>query len=141
QLGYTNNDGIAPSFDGSQGAYMYNPLTTPFDENGDQSINPWPEYVNYRNPLEGLLADNIDESYQVITNNYIIVDFPFAKGLQYRINTGVRFGLSNDATYYGRNTQTGFRDGGNASTSRGISRDIVVENILNYTRDFDKHHI
>jgi len=141
QLGYTNAGGIAPSFDGSQGAYMYNPLTIPFDENGDQNINPWPEYVNYRNPLEGLLADNIDEGYQVITNNYVIVDFPFAKGLQYRINTGVRFGLSNDATYYGRNTQTGFRDGGSASVSRGISRDIVIENIVNYTRDFDKHHV
>ena len=97
--------------------------------------------MNYGNALQGLLADNIDEGYQVVTNNYAIVDFPFVKGLQYRINTGVRFGVSNDATYYGRNTQRGFRDGGSASTSRGISKDIVIENIVNYNRDFDKHRV
>ncbi|MEL7600481.1 MAG: TonB-dependent receptor [Proteiniphilum sp.] len=141
QLGYTNANGISPSFDGDQGAYKYNPLTTPFDENGNQNINPWPEYVNYRNPLEGLLADNINEGYQVVTNNYAIVDFPFLKGLQYRVNTGIRLEVSNDATYYGRDTQRGFRDGGSASTSRGISKDIVIENIVNFNREFGRHNL
>lgn len=141
QLGYSDAGGIAPIWDGSQGVYTYNPLTTPFDENGNQSINPWPEYNTYRNPLMGLLAENIDESYRVVTNNFVIVDFPFAEGLQYRINTGVRLGVSNDATYYGRDTQRGILVNGDASVSRGISRDIVIENIINYNREFGKHSV
>ncbi|QNL52594.1 TonB-dependent receptor [Olivibacter sp. SDN3] len=141
QLRYNDAGGISPILDGSQGAYTYNPLTTPLDENGNQNINPWPEYNTYSNPLMGLLADNIDESYQVVSNNYGIVDFPFARGLQYRINTGIRFGLANNATYYGRDTQRGRLVDGDASTSRGISRNIVIENIVNYNRDFGKHSV
>lgn len=141
QLGYTDAGGIAPRWDGEQGIYTYNPLTKPFDSTGAQSIRPWLEFPSYSNPLQGLLAENTDEFYQVVSNNYAIVDFPFAKGLQYRINTGIRFGLSNDATYYGRNTQRGNLVGGDASTSRGISKNIVIENILNYNKVFDKHSI
>lgn len=141
QLRYTDASGLAPTWDGSQGIYTYNPLTTAFDAEGKLTVSPWPEYNYYRNPLMGLLADNTDESYQVMSNTYAVVDFPFAKGLQYRVNTGVRFGLSNDATYYGRDTQVGLLVGGDASLNRQVSRNIVVENILNYKRDFDKHGV
>src|SRR5690606_40324165 len=77
QLKFADAGGISPTWDGSQGVYTYNPLTTHFDENGNQSINPWPELNTYRNPLMGLLAKNIDETYRITTNNYAIVDVPF----------------------------------------------------------------
>ncbi|HBL74106.1 MAG TPA: SusC/RagA family TonB-linked outer membrane protein [Prolixibacteraceae bacterium] len=141
QLAYTDAGGIAPTWDGDQGVFWFNPLTTAYDENGDLTIYPWPDDTYFRNPLQGTLARNIDESYQVVANNYAIVDFPFVKGLQYRINAGVRLGFSNDATYYGRDTQTGLANRGDASTSRGLSRSIVVENIANYNREFGKHSI
>lgn len=141
QLGYTDAGGVAATFGEGQGIYWFNPLTTPFDENGKQNIYPWPDDPHYTNPLQGLLAENTDENYQVVTNNYVVVDFPFAKGLQYRLNTGVRFGQTNDATYYGRNTNRGVNAGGDASTSRQIAKNIVVENILNYNRDFRKHNV
>lgn len=141
QLGYTDAGGVAATFGEGQGVYWFNPLTTPFDENGKQNIYPWPDDPHYTNPLQGLLAENIDENYQVVTNNYAVVDFPFAKGLQYRINTGIRFGHSDDATYYGRNTNRGVNAGGDASTSRQKSRTIVIENILNYNKQFGKHSV
>jgi TonB-linked SusC/RagA family outer membrane protein len=50
-------------------------------------------------------------------------------------------GFTNDATYYGRDTQTGLSNRGDASVSRGISRNIVIENIINYNRDLGKHHL
>src|SRR5690606_4340132 len=95
----------------------------------------------FRNPLMGTLAKNIDESYQMVSNNYAVVDFPFVKGLQYRINAGIRLGFSNDATYYGRNTQRGLSNSGDAATSRGLSRNVVIENIINYNREFGKHSV
>src|SRR5690606_37607466 len=73
--------------------------------------------------------------------NYAAVDFPFVKGLQYRINTGIRLGFGNSATYYGTDTQTGYANRGDASTGRGLSRNMVVENIVNYNRDFGKHSV
>lgn len=141
QLSYVDAGGIAPTFSGDQGVFTFNPLTTPYDADGELTIYPWPDNPYFRNPLQGLLAENVDEAYQAITNNYAVVDFPFVKGLQYRINTGVRIGTSNDGTYYGRNTQRGLISLGDASVSRALSRNMVVENILNYNKGFDKHHI
>src|SRR5690606_1179718 len=54
---------------------------------------------------------------------------------------GVRFNITNDATYYGRDTQRGLLVGGDASVSRGLSRNIVIENIVNYNREFGKHNV
>lgn len=141
QLEYTDAGGIAPTWDGDQGVFWFNPLTKVYDDSGELSIYPWPDDTYFRNPLQGTLATNIDEAYQVVSNNYATVDFPFVKGLQYRINAGIRLGFSNNATYYGRDTQTGLANRGDAATSRGMSRNIVIENILNYTRNFGKHNI
>jgi len=141
QLTYRNSSGIAPTFSGDQGVFMFNPLTTPYDENGELTIYPWADNPYFRNPLQGLLAEDVAEAYQAITNNYAVVDFPFVKGLQYRINTGVRVGTSDNGTYYGRNTQRGLINQGDASVSRPLSRNLVVENILNYNKEFDKHNI
>ena len=116
-------------------------MTTPFDENGNQTINPWPEQTQIGNPLQRLLADNIDKSYQLVTNNYAVVDFPFIKGLQYRINTGVRLRFTNTATYWGRDTRNGLSSRGESSTNRGQTENYTVENILNYNREFDKHSL
>lgn len=141
QLGYVDAGGIAATFGEGGGVYWFNPLTTPYDENGNQNVYPWPDNPYYTNPLQGLLAKNVDETYQVVTNNYAIVDFPFLKGLQYRINTGVRFGLGNDASYYGRNTNRGVTVNGDATTSRQLSKNLVIENILNYNKQIGKHNI
>jgi len=141
QLAFSDASGVAPTWDGDQGVFWLNPLTKAYDDNGNLSIFPWPDDTYFRNPLQGTLADNMEEFYQMVSNNYVIVDFPFLKGLQYRMNSGIRLGFDNDATYYGRDTQTGLSNRGDAATSRALSRNIVIENILNYSRDIAKHHI
>ncbi len=45
QLSYNDRSGLAPTFSGDYGAYLFNPLTTPFDSLGKPTIYPWPEDV------------------------------------------------------------------------------------------------
>src|SRR5690606_34511633 len=76
---------------------------------------------------------------QLFSNNYAIVDFPFIDGLQYRINTGLRFYFTDRERYYGRNTQTGLINRGDANTQNSKINNIVLENIVNYNRTIGDH--
>jgi hypothetical protein len=118
-----------------------NPLTVPFDESGNQIIYPWPEDIYFENPLESLLMDDKDRSFQVASNNYAIIDFPFVDGLTFRANFGLRKRSRDTGTYAGSNTGTGFEVRGSASTSRSLSNNSVLENILSYTRVFGRHSL
>src|SRR5690606_39479595 len=115
-----------------------NPLTVPYDENGNQAIYPWPEDGNFGNPLEPLLYSNQDETHQFLTNNFISVDVPFVPGLSNRVNVGLRMRLSDYANYMGRDTRFGFESGGEAETSRSRTDYMAVENVLSYNRDLDR---
>jgi TonB-linked SusC/RagA family outer membrane protein len=142
QLSYDDRSGLNVVWDGGSGydgVFWMNPLTSVYDEDGNQAINPWPEQTQMGNPLQPLLADNTNKSYQVVTNNHAIIDFPFAKGLQYRINTGIRIRFTDTATYWGGDTQNGLSKRGDSRTNRGQAESYTVENILNYKRDFGKH--
>ena len=139
QFSYDDRGGIAPTWDGDQGVFWFNPLTTAYDENGDLTIYPWPEDPYFRNPLMGTLAKNLNESYQVISNNYAQVDFPFLSGLSYRINTGITVRFGDMGTYYGRNTQLGLNNRGDANTERSRYNSAVIENILSYNKTFGDH--
>src|SRR5690606_8161909 len=118
-----------------------NPLTVPYDENGNQAIYPWPEDGNFGNPLEPLLYSNQDETHQFLTNNFISVDVPFVPGLSNRVNVGLRMRLSDYANYMGRDTRFGFESGGEAETSRSRTDYMAVENVLSYNRDFGVHAV
>ncbi len=144
QLTYDDRSGLPVIWDGGtgyDGVFWMNPLTTAFDEDGNQVIRPWPEETQIGNPLQRLLAENTNKSYQVVTNNHAIVDIPFIQGLQYRINTGVRFRFTDQGTYWGGNTLNGISSRGESSTSRGQVQNVTVENILNYTREFGNHSL
>ncbi len=120
-------------------ALVTNPLGTAYDEFGRLTIWPWPDNIIVGNPLSPLLYDDLDKSYQILSNNYAIVEVPFIKGLSYRLNTGVRMGFTDRAEYRGRNTQSGLESLGRSSTSNSVSNNTVIENILNYTRQLGSH--
>jgi len=117
------------------------PLGLAYDEYGNYTIFPWPDNIIVGNPLGPLLYDDLDKSYQVMTNNYAVVDFPFIEGLSYRLNTGVRIRSTDRAQYRGRDTQSGLADLGRASISNSASNNTVVENILSYNREIGNHTI
>ena len=137
QLSFDDMSGVSPD---SRPSRM-NPLTRPYDANGNLTIYPWPEDIYYPNPLECTLWDNIDKSYQVITNNYAHINFPFIKGLSYRLNSGIRVRFRDEATYKGRNGKAGFEAGGLSTTNRSLWNNTVIENILSYNKEFGKHTI
>ena len=138
QLTYNNKDGESPTMDSM---FWMNPLTSSLDADGHYLIYPWPEDPFFEHPLAPTLYTNVNDSYQISTNNYAIIDFPFIEGLSYRLNTGIRFKFDDDATYRGRNTKAGYEAGGRSFTSRARSTDEVVENILSYTRVFGAHSL
>ncbi|WP_339740674.1 SusC/RagA family TonB-linked outer membrane protein [uncultured Sunxiuqinia sp.] len=144
QLTYDNRSGLNVIWDGGtsyNGVFWMNPLTTPYDEDGNQTINPWPEETQIGNPLQRLLADNTDRSYQAVTNNHVVVDVPFIKGLQYRLNSGIRLRFTDSGTYWGRNTLNGLSSRGESSTNRSMAESYTLENIVNYNREFGKHNL
>ena len=83
QFSMDDRSGTSPSM---SGLFWTNPLSTVYDENGDLTIYPWPEDLTVSNPLGGILYDNVDKSQQIVTNNFALIDFPFVKGLSYRID-------------------------------------------------------
>ncbi len=95
----------------------------------------------FTNPLQGLLAINQDESYKLFTNNFINIKAPFAKGLSFKFNTGITYTARNIASYYGRDTGRGNAVGGRADTQENLEKNTLIENILNYEREFGKHKI
>lgn len=138
QFSYDDQSGQSPSL---SGLYFMNPLTRSLDENGNYLIYPWAEDTFFEHPLAPTLYENQDDSYQIVTNNYAIVDFSFIPGLSYRLNTGVTFRFRDNATYRGRDTKAGFEANGTADTRRRRNNNLVIENILSYNRDFGKHNV
>ena len=142
QLSTSDNSGLDADFAGEfVGAFYFNPLTTPYNEDGSLTLRPWPEEVEMANPLSPTLATNDDKSYKVFTNNYLAVKLPFLPGLSYRLNTGVEYENVRRGTYYGRNTLRGFTNRGDAETYNAVEKNFTVENIASYDREFGKHTV
>ncbi len=142
QLSLSDRSGIPSSWSGGvDGAFWMNPLSTSHDENGDLTIYPWPEEVYWGNPLAPTLAASSDKTYKIFSNNFVSIDFPFAPGLSYKLNTGIEYANRARANYYGRDTKSGLEDQGNADTRNSVGTNLIVENIVNYTREFGKHNI
>ncbi len=118
-----------------------NPLINVYEDNGDLTIFPWPEFTDIGNPLEPINYDNTDEARQLLTNNYMLIDFPFLEGLSYRLNTGITERFADISTYRGRNTKAGLEAGGMADTETSRLNTSVIENILNYNNAFDQHTV
>lgn len=145
QFSLQNRDGLPVEFQDSRntggGANFFNPLTTPYNSDGSIAIYAYADYPPARNPLSSLLVKNSDNSYRVFTTNSVKVDFPFLKGLSYKLNTGIEYENSSRKTYSGRNVASGYETNGLASNYSAISKNYTVENILNYSREFGKHSI
>jgi TonB-linked SusC/RagA family outer membrane protein len=138
QLSYTDRGGMAADFDR---AFRMNPLTTPFQENGEQTIYPWKEDTFFNNPLQGLLVTDDDVTRRVFTSNFAELALPFLEGLSFRVNAGLDYASGDVGQFYGRDTGTGFGSGGYAKTSNSNRSDWTLENLLRYTHAFGEHSI
>jgi TonB-linked SusC/RagA family outer membrane protein len=137
-LNYADRSGEGADF---SGAMWMNPLSLPYDENGDLILRPWPEDTYFVNPLGPTLYQDEDKSYDLFSNNYVVVSFPWIKGLQYKLNSGIEYSASTHSQYMGRNTPEGFNRGGYASVRNGRRTNVVLENILSYQNSFGDHTV
>lgn len=137
-VGFADRSGIGSSF---SGAFFMNPLTLPFEEDGTLSKRPWPEDVGFSNPLENTLYDNSDKSNSLFTNNYLLIQVPFIKGLSYKLNSGYTARGRKEQTYRGRNTLSGSELNGFAIHRTTDRRDWLLENILSFEHTYGRHSI
>jgi len=142
-LGYIDRSGRPIDFDfnfGDTHSLRMNPLTRVRNPDGTLTIYPWAENVFYANPLgrTNYIQESIIKS--VNTNNYLEIKLP-VDGLSYRLNTGYTSRHSAFESYRGLNTKVGFENGGSAVVDNSTSDEWVIENILNYKKEFGKHNI
>lgn len=138
-MGFFDRSGEPANF---SEAFVMNPLAVPYQADGKSlTLYPWPEDTGFLNPLEPVKYINENNSRQIVTNNYLLVKLPFVKGLSYKINTGYTFRNSISENYKGRDTQSGYEKSGVSYVGNNYYVDWIVENIVNYQREFGKHSI
>lgn len=110
-------------------------VSKPRDENGELISNP--NDGNILNPFCAYMSDDVDKRQQINTTVYGLVDFPFLKGLSYRINYNY---TSDSSNRYNFNRYSASQKG-EASKTYGNSYYWLLDNILNYTNTFGYNHV
>ncbi len=116
-----------------------NPLTSAYDDTGLNKRYPWPEFIDILNPLDALNYKYEKKSTQLLSNNFLLVEVPGIKGLNYRLNLGIHRKWSDLQNYRGRNTGEGFANQGLYTGSEGTDSFLSVENVVNYNKRLGNH--
>lgn len=129
---FTNNDGQEPTIaDLMQQA----PLNTPY--NADGSLKPQPFNTTGTNPFLTYDTDDYERHNYLFANIYAQIDFPFLKGLSYRVNYGnnYRDDRHYNASIYGAGLT------GSAYKNDEQYYDYTIDNILSFSRTFKDHSV
>lgn len=135
-LFYTNNNMDGGHVDLTLAGQM-SPYGQPYNTDGTYEIFPMYGNTLYTNPLLGLYKPTINRSNNLTGTGYIDVMPKFIPGLKYRLNGSYSYLPSRYDTYTGRNANDNL---GTAIVYAGESTSWILENILSYTRDIQKHH-
>ncbi|PPK85046.1 TonB-linked SusC/RagA family outer membrane protein [Neolewinella xylanilytica] len=131
-LAYTNNN-----YDGGRANFLaataMSPFGTVYNETGGYEIFPMAPELLFENPLLGLTTDQLRRRNNLIGGGYLELSPGFLPGLSYRLNGNYTLELERNSGYSGRaaNNTTGFGFTNNSQTDNW-----VLENILNYNREF-----
>lgn len=119
-------------------ATAMSPYSVPYDSLGNYIIYPMHPEQLFLNPLLGLTVNRLDRGKNLTGNGYAEISPGFIKGLKYRLNATYALNIDRISQYTGRqfNDQSGTADLENTERNNW-----VVENILTYARDFNRHHI
>jgi TonB-linked SusC/RagA family outer membrane protein len=129
---FVNQDGAEPSFGSIQ---RMPPLLKPYDSLG--ALIPFPTRTLEPSPFTTYYVDDKERNNYYFANIYTDINFPFLKGLNYRMNFGNNYRESNRffASIYAAG-QTG-----QAYKNNQNYYDYTFDNILTYTKAFGKHDI
>lgn len=118
-------------------AAAMSPYSVPRDANGNYIIYPMAPEQLFANPLLGLTVDRADRGKTLTGSGYAEVTPNFLKGLKYRLNGSYVYNIGRLAQYSGRQNND---QSGTATINNTETNNWVVENILSYSKDIDKHH-
>lgn len=129
---FVNQDGAEPSFGSIQ---RMPPLVVPYDSTG--TLIPFPTRTLEPSPFTTYYVDDYDRNNYLFANVYTDIDFPFLKGLNYRMNFGNNYRETKNfrASIYAAG-QTG-----QAYKNYQNYYDYTFDNILSYTKSFGIHDI
>lgn len=117
-------------------ATAMSPYSSPYDENGEYDIFPMEPERLFANPLIGLKVDRVDHIKNLSGTAYAIIK-PGIDGLQYRINASYYYNPRFNAQYTGRAAND---NNGTAYIYNAETKNWVIENLLTYNKDIQKHH-
>jgi TonB-linked SusC/RagA family outer membrane protein len=137
-LFFVNNN-----YDGGRANLLFATAMSPYgqeyDANGNYAIYPMYPELLYTNPLLGLYTDQVNRSTNLNGNGYAEVKFGgILRGLKYRLNAGYTYLPTRTGSYTGRDANNTI---GSASTSSSETNSYTIDNLLTYSRDWNKHHI
>lgn len=119
-------------------ASAMSPFGQPFNPDGSYKIYPMEPEQLFSNPFLGLTTDRERRSFNVNMNGYAEVRFSgVLKGLRYKFNAGYVYLPTRESSYTGRDANDKL---GTASIRNSETNSYTIENIVTYTRDWDKHH-
>ena len=129
---FVNQDGAEPSL-GS--ILRWSPLQVPYDSTG--KLIPFPTNTLEPNPFTTYYVDDKERHNYLFANIYTDIDFPFLKGLNYRMNFGNNYRTDQRffSSIYGASLT------GEAFKAYSDYYDYTFDNILTYTNTFGKHNI
>ncbi|UYQ91688.1 TonB-dependent receptor [Chitinophaga horti] len=129
---FVNADGAEPRL---TAIFQMSPLLTPY--NADGSYNPFPFNSVDPSPFLTYDVDDYERHNYLFGNVYAEVNFPFLKGLTYRVNFGNNG--RQDKRYFA--SKYGGGQTGEAYKTNESYYDYTLDNILTYTGNFGKHNI
>jgi len=116
-------------------AYLLNPYTAPYDENGEFTSKGLP----FPNPLEQLELNESTNSYLKIIGN-VFAEYKLWKELKFRTDLGGDFSDYTGYSYINPLSAWGQSDDGSVSNSFSRSVHLKWTNLLSYSHDFGMMH-
>jgi TonB-linked SusC/RagA family outer membrane protein len=94
---------------------------------------------SHYNPLWNIAnSENLSITDRINMN--LFADWKISQAFAFRLNGSLNNRKVQDNTYLGLNHITGRNNGGQATVSESTYNDYIVEAILNFNKDIDKHH-
>lgn len=119
-------------------ATAMSPYSQPYDNNGEYEIYPMFPELLFTNPMLDLTVDRVDRGNNLNGSGYFEITPQVLKGLRYRMQGSYALQFTRFSQYEGRAANN---NSGTAQISGNQTDSWVLENLLVYARDFEKHHV
>lgn len=116
------------------------PLSEVYKEDGSLREDVTEAGESHYNPL----WNNRNSDSRSITDRLslnVVGDWKIMKDVSYRLNTSLNTRNVQDNSYLGINHTSGRNNGGRAIVGQSNYTDYLVENIINYSKDINTHHV